>query len=125
MRLPMEREHMMLAGGEELDVAQQHHFVVLFRLELSDKHILRALRVTPIEFLPGTHNPGGGLPQSFAIRIFSAALAQNFANQFFGIDDRRLLGGGGCSGGGGIDGGRLYRSEAPRILTIKPRDDGS
>src|SRR6478672_172939 len=85
----MEREYMMLACGEELDVAQQHHFVVLLRLELSDKHILRALRVTAVDFLPGTHNPSGGLLQSFAIRIFSDT-AQDFANQFFGINDRKV-----------------------------------
>ena len=61
----------------------------LFRLELCDKHVLRALRVTPVDFLPGTHNPGGGLLQSFAIRIFSDT-AQDFANQFFGINDRKV-----------------------------------
>ena len=124
MRFPMEREHMMLAGGKELDVAQQHHFVVLFRLELSDKHILRALRITPVEFLPGTHNPVGGLLQSFAIRIFSDT-AQNFANQFFGINDRKVAWR-----------GRLFRYRRNRWrstvsvpgaarFTIKTRDDGS
>ena len=85
----MEGEHVMLARGEEFDVAQQHHFIVLLRLELRDQQVLRALRVTAVNFFPGTHDPGGSLLQSFPIRIFSDA-AQNFANQFFGINDRKI-----------------------------------
>ena len=38
-------QHMMLAGGVELDIAQKHHLVVLFGVKLGGEYIISPLIV--------------------------------------------------------------------------------
>ncbi|HZE13069.1 MAG TPA: hypothetical protein VE086_04865, partial [Chthoniobacterales bacterium] len=69
----MERQHVMLAGREKLEIPKQHHFVVLLGLKLRHEHVFGSLRIATIDFLSRPDDSVGSLSESFTVRIVSDA----------------------------------------------------
>jgi rubrerythrin len=72
--LPEEREEVVLAEGEDLDVLHRDHFVVLFMENCAPQHLPRVLVVPLRQETDRILEPLRGLLQPFPVRIFPAAI---------------------------------------------------
>lgn len=83
MRLADDRHHMVLAMGEEGDVAHQHHIVITADfLEGRAKHVLNIQLITGKKLAIGLGDALRRIQKSFAGGIFSCPAQEN-AHGFF------------------------------------------
>ena len=71
MSLAVERQHVVLAHREEVDVLDDDHLVVRLFEECVGKHLVRVLAIASCEHLHGLGHTHGCLYQSLALRVFS------------------------------------------------------
>ena len=86
----MERQQMMLAYGEQFDVAHQHHFVGV-HLETGFQHFLRPVSETGEQFLACSSDAVGRIQQTLTFGVLADGLqkqAHGLAHAFLVIADR-------------------------------------
>ena len=71
VHLAVERQHVVLAHGEEVDVADDDHLVVFLLEEGVGEHLVRVLRVATGEDLHGLGHAHGGLLQALSVSILA------------------------------------------------------
>ena len=73
MDLTKERKHVVLAHAEELDISDDHHFVVFDRVECVVDELRDIGRIAASQKLQRLFDAFGGLLQAFAFRVFANA----------------------------------------------------
>ena len=71
MCLAVERQHVVLAHGEEIDVFNDDHLVIFLFEQRIGQHLVRVHGVASCEHLHGFGHTHGGLHKTFAFWVFA------------------------------------------------------